>query len=77
MTVVGTLRTNKPEIPALFLSGMQQTDVHSSIFGFTNDLSLVSYVQARNKTVVLFHHSIMYTTYMTNSTSVYDQWNVK
>jgi hypothetical protein len=61
MTVVGTLRKNKPEILALFLSGKRQRDVHSSIFGFTSDLTLVSYVPARHKTVILFHHSIMYT----------------
>jgi len=52
MTVVGTLRKNTPEIPTLFLSGKQR-NVHSSIFGFTNDLTLVSYVPARNKTVIL------------------------
>jgi hypothetical protein len=46
MTVVGTLRKNKLEIPALFLSEKQR-NVHSSIFGFTNDLTLVSYVPAR------------------------------
>ena len=58
ITLVGTLRKNKPEIPALFLS-RKQRNVHSSIFGFTNDLTLVSYVPARKKTVVLLllqHH---------------------
>ena len=58
MTVVGTRRKNKPEIPALFLSGKQR-NVLSSIFVITNDLTLVSYVPARNKTVILFssqHH---------------------
>ena len=42
MTVVGTPRKNKPEISALFLSGKQR-NVHSCIFGFTNDLTMVSY----------------------------------
>jgi len=37
MTVVGTLRKNKPEISALFLSGKQR-NIHSSIFGFTNHM---------------------------------------
>jgi len=50
--MVGTLRKNKPEISALFISGKQR-DVHSSFFGFTNDLTLVSYVPARNKTAIL------------------------
>ena len=48
---VGTLRKNKPEIPALFLSGKQR-NVRYSVFGFTSDLTLVSYVPARNKTVI-------------------------
>ena len=61
MTVVGTLGKTKLEIPTLFLSGKQQRYVHFSIFGFASDLTLVSYVPARNKTVILFHHSIMYT----------------
>ena len=52
MTVVGTLRKNKPEISALFLS-REQRNVHSSFFGFTNDLTLASYVPARNKTAIL------------------------
>ena len=61
MRVVGTLRKNRPEIPALFLSGKQR-DFHSSIFDFTSDLTLVSYVPARNKTVILLssqHHDNM------------------
>ena len=41
MTVFGILRKNKPEVPALFLSGKQR-DVHSSIFGCTSGLSRVS-----------------------------------
>jgi len=40
MTVIGTLKKNKPEVPALFLSGKQR-DVHSSIFGCTSGLSWV------------------------------------
>ena len=50
--MVGTVGKNKPEIPALFLSGKPKC-VHSSIFGFTNDLTLVSHVPVRNKTVIL------------------------
>jgi hypothetical protein len=57
ITLVGTLRANDPEIPALFLSGKQKEV--SSIFGFTNDLTKVSHVPARNKAVILHsskHH---------------------
>ena len=60
ISVAGTLRKNKPEIPALFISGKQRR-VRSSVFGCTNDLTVVSYVvPARNKTSS-FHHSIMMT----------------
>jgi hypothetical protein len=38
LRVVGTLRKNNPEIPALLLSGKQR-DVHSSIIDFTSDLT--------------------------------------
>ena len=58
MTVVGTLKKNKSVIPALLLCGKQR-DVPSSIFGFTNDLTLVSHVPGINKTAILLssqHH---------------------
>jgi len=58
MTLVGTLRANEPEIPALFLSGKQK-EVSSSVFCFTSDLTQVSHVPARNKAVILHssqHH---------------------
>jgi len=51
-TLVGTLMKNKAEITALLLTG-KQTEVYSSIFGCTNDLTLVSYVPARKKDVIL------------------------
>ena len=46
--VVGTLRKDKTEIPALFLVGKQRA-VHSSIFGFTNGLTLVSNAQVKKQ----------------------------
>ena len=52
MTVAGTLRKNEPEIPALFHRGKLR-DVFSSVFHVTSDLTLVSYVDARNKAVIL------------------------
>jgi len=42
MRLVGTVRKNKPETQALFFS-----------FGFTSDLTLVSYAPARNKIISL------------------------
>jgi hypothetical protein len=58
MILIGTQRKYQPEIPPLFLGGKQR-EVYSSIFSFTNDLTLVSYVPARNKPVILLlsqHH---------------------
>ena len=52
ITLGGTLRKNEPQISALFLSGKQR-QFYSSTFPFTNDLTLVSHVPARNKAVIL------------------------
>jgi hypothetical protein len=60
MTVIGTLRKNKPEVPALFLSGNQRV-VHSAIFGCTNGLSRVSYVPEETRLSSFLHHIIMTT----------------
>ena len=57
-TLVGTLRSNKKEIPKEFLPDKRK-DVHSSIFGFTQDTTLVSYVPKKSKAVILLstqHH---------------------
>jgi hypothetical protein len=51
-TLVGTLKQNKREIPQEFTPARQR-DENSSIFGFTKDLTLVSYVPKMNKSVVL------------------------
>jgi len=61
MTLVGTLRKNKPEITALFLNGKQR-EVYLSILGFTSNLTQVWHVRARNKAVILLslqHHDDM------------------
>jgi hypothetical protein len=51
---VVTLRENEPEILPLFLSG-KLNRVYSStpIFSFTNELTKVSHIPARNKAVIL------------------------
>ena len=56
-----TASTNVPTVakPTLTALGkFHDTTVHSSIFCFTNDLTLVSYAPGRNKTVILSsqHH---------------------
>jgi hypothetical protein len=59
MTLVGTVKLNKPQSAALFLNGKQ------SVFFYlccTSDLTTLSYVPARNKTVIPFswqHHDDM------------------
>ncbi|CAF2739808.1 unnamed protein product [Rotaria sp. Silwood2] len=51
-TIVGTLRKNKPEIPIEFQSNRnRQPD--SSLFGFQDNLTLVSFVPKQNKAVLL------------------------
>lgn len=42
LTCVGTLRKNKKEIPPKFISARRK--LNSSLFGFRNDMTLVSYV---------------------------------
>ncbi len=56
---VGTLRKNKKQIPGCFLPSKQK-HVFSSIFGFKEEKTLVSYVPKKNKAVILIsseHHS--------------------
>jgi hypothetical protein len=58
LTLVGTIQKNKREIPQEFKPARQR-DEKSSIFGFTMDLTPVSYVPKKNKSVVLLsslHH---------------------
>jgi hypothetical protein len=58
MTVFWTRKENKGEIPQEFKPTTQR-DENSSILRFTKDLTLVSYVPKKNKSVSSFHHSIM------------------
>lgn len=56
--LVGTLRSNKKEIPNEFKPNKQR-ELYSSLFGFNDYLTLVSYVPKEKKTVILlssFHH---------------------
>lgn len=59
LTYVGTLRKNKAEVPREFLPSRGKQE-KSSLYGFTNELTLVSYVPKKNKTVILIssmHHN--------------------
>ncbi|XP_067088064.1 piggyBac transposable element-derived protein 4-like [Osmerus mordax] len=52
LTMVGTIRKNKPELPPQLLT-TKNRPVNSSKFVFTADTSLVSYVPKKGKNVVL------------------------
>lgn len=59
LTVVGTLRKNKPEIPRSF-QPEKNREATSSLFGFQKDLTLCSYVPKPKKAVLLLstmHHN--------------------
>jgi len=58
ITLIGTLRKNKPEIPVEFLSNKNRP-VGSTMFAFNDNLTVVSYVPKVNKAVLLLsskHH---------------------
>jgi len=58
LTLFGTMKQNKREIPQAFKPATQR-DENSSIFGLTKDLALVFYIPKKNKSVVLLsslHH---------------------
>ena len=59
LTLLGTLRANKSEIPRQFQKDNAR-EVYSSLFAFTRDMSLVSYVPSKGKNVLLLssmHHA--------------------
>lgn len=51
LMLVGTLRKKKTEIPPEFLPSKNR-EIFSSIYGFNNYLTLVSYVPKKNKSVL-------------------------
>jgi len=58
LTLVGTMKQNKREISQEFKPARQRVE-NSPIFGFSKDLTLVSYVPKKNKSDVLLsslHH---------------------
>lgn len=52
LTLVGTLRKNKKEIPPIFVD-LKQLPVGGSLFGFRKNCTLVSYRAKKNKQVLL------------------------
>lgn len=52
ITLIGTMRKNKREIPTEFLTHKNR-EVDSVLFGYQKDATLVSYIPKKNKTVFL------------------------
>lgn len=52
LTLVGTVRKNKKEIPAEFQANKNREPL-STIFGFTKEITMVSYVPKKSKAVIL------------------------
>ena len=60
LTVVGTMRKCKQEIPAC-LKAAKSRQTKTSVFGFNDQLTMVSYVPTKNKAVIhlsTMHHGI-------------------
>jgi hypothetical protein len=58
LTIVGTIRKNRGEIPECMLPNRNRAEL-TSIFGFTKETTIVSYVPKKNRSVVLLstlHH---------------------
>ena len=55
LTLVRTMKQNKKEIPTEF-KPVRPNPEYSSLFGFTKELTLVSYVPRKNKSVVFLGH---------------------
>ncbi|KAL4007576.1 hypothetical protein ACER0C_001428 [Sarotherodon galilaeus] len=52
LTMLGTIRRNKPELPSEILK-MQGRSLHSSLFVFTEKATVVSYCPKKNKNVIV------------------------
>lgn len=58
LTIVGTLKKNKKEIPSEFLPSKNR-QLYSALFGFSKDITLLSYVPKKSRAVILsssMHH---------------------
>lgn len=76
LTYLGTLKKNKREIPPEFKPSKNRA-VGSSLYGFTKDLTLVSYVPKKDKAVILLsscHHHAS-TDEVTNKPSMIVDYN--
>lgn len=76
LTYVGTMRSNKKEIPPEF-HAEKKRKVGSSVYGFTSDVTLVSYVPKPNKAVNLLSsmHDSKFTDQSNNKPEVISFYN--
>lgn len=77
LTLIGTLKKNKPELPIEF-SKPKGRPLYSSMFGFTAGTTIVSYIPKTNKNVVLIsslHHSDEIDTGDQNKPSIITDYN--
>lgn len=61
LTIVGTLRQNKPDIPPV-MKASKSREVHCTEFGFNGSMTMIRYIRKKGKAVVLLstmHHSKM------------------
>ena len=58
ITLLGTLKKNKPDIPKQIATGKNR-EVGSSLFGFRNRQALVSYIPKKKKTWFCFEQCIV------------------
>lgn len=54
-TMIGAIRSNQPDIPQLFSSDdeAERRGMHSSVFAFSDEVSLVSYTTVMKRNVLL------------------------
>ncbi|KAG5847045.1 hypothetical protein ANANG_G00121530 [Anguilla anguilla] len=52
LTIVGTIRQNKPDIPPV-MKPSKSREMHSSEFGFNGNMTMVNHVSKKGKAVVL------------------------
>jgi hypothetical protein len=55
LTYVGTLKKNNGQIPKEFLPAKSR-EVKSAVYGFTKDLTLVSFIPKKNKEIIEFYN---------------------
>ncbi|CAH2099388.1 unnamed protein product [Euphydryas editha] len=78
LTALGTLRKNKTEIPPVF-TATKGREIHSSLFGFQKNCTVVSYVPKKNKVVLLastMHHDGKKSTEETKKPEIIMDYNI-